>query len=198
MVFQLEPLTVLDWAFRIASILFAAGTFVAVWYRFRWGSKSRVSFRQMPDPRKRGWSRSGNQDTERWSTYIHLLGTNRGWWSGVIWTAELEKVVFDKTNEMHSIAKEVDDLIIETYTDGEEQRLDLDDPHQREERDIPARDNSHLKIVPFIKAGGEFEKRANSPAEAEFIFKITIQDNRDSSVVTVPVAQNLDGIDSDR
>lgn len=42
------------------TLVFGLVSAYAVWKRFWWGEQSRVSFRQLPDPRSRKWSSTKN------------------------------------------------------------------------------------------------------------------------------------------
>jgi hypothetical protein len=181
------------WGVQVVSVILAFGTPLALWFRFRWGSKSQVSFRQLPDPRERKWSYGRTEDIEIWSNYVHVIGINRGWWTGVIWSIGLEQVSFDSGQTVNA-SNEVIKTEIETYNESESERLDLGNPHQREERNIPGRDIAHVKFVPFIETGGKLAHHAEKSKEAEFTFKVTIEDNKRSNVVPCSVTMDVSDV----
>lgn len=184
-----------DWGFQVLSIILALGTPLALWYRFWWGSKSQVSFRQLSDPRDRNWSYGSTE--ESWSNYVHVIAINRGWWTGVIWGVELQKVSFDDGHTVTDVSSETVKTEIDTYVEGESKRLDAEDPHQREERNIPGRDIAHVKLVPFLKTGGEIAKHAEQSDKADLTFIIRIEDNKRTDLVEFPVTMDVSEVEFD-
>ncbi len=184
-----------DWVLPTLSVLFAVGTPLALWYRFWWGSKSQVTFRQLPDPRERDWTRGRSDGIEEWSNYIHIIAINKGWWTGLIWGVELQEVSFDGNHTVTDTGDETVKIAIETYDGGESHRIDLDDPHQRAERNIPGRDVTHLKFVPFLDPSGDLARHAENAEEAEFVFEATIQDNKRTDAVELLARMDVDDVE---
>jgi len=147
-VVNLIPVAI-DWIVRSLAL----ATPVALWYRFWWGSKSQVSFRQLPDPRDRYWSYGSTDGDHWWGNYAHVIAVNRGWWTGLLWDITLEEVTFDDNQTVTEACDETVKIEIDTYAEGESERIDLGNPHQRVERSIPGEilhiSNSHRFCHPM-------------------------------------------------
>lgn len=180
----------MDWIVR----LLALATPLALWYRFWWGSKSQLSVRQLPDPRERYWSYGRTDDEEWWSNYVHVIAVNRGWWTGLIWDVELRAVTFDGAHTVANASEETVKIEIDAYSEGESERLDLSNPHQRVERNISERDIAHLKIAPFLDPSGDLARRAESAETAKFEFALTVQDNKRTDTAPFTVTTDVSDV----
>ena len=179
---------------QLSSIVLALGTPLALWYRFVWGSKSQICFRQLSDPRERKWSYGRQDDTEYWSNYIHVIAINRGWWTGILWEIELQEVSFDDGTTVTDESSETINTAIDVYSDGKSERLDLENPHQRKEQNIPDRGVAQIKLVPFLKTEGNLADDAEQSKEAEFLFEATIQDNKRTDSVEFRVTKDVSDV----
>ena len=184
----------LDWALRGLSIVLALGTPLALWYRFWWGGKSQIAFRQLPDPRERYWSYGRTDGEEFWSNYVHIIAINKGWWTGLIWNFELREVSFRDGPTVTDTSEQTVKIEIDTYTDGESKRIDLGNPHQRVERNIPGRDIAHLKLAPFLSPDGDLAQHAEKSKIADLTFEATIQDNNRTDSVPFTVTMDVSNV----
>jgi hypothetical protein len=191
-VVNLIPVAI-DWIVRSLAL----ATPVALWYRFWWGSKSQVSFRQLPDPRDRYWSYGSTDGDHWWGNYAHVIAVNRGWWTGLLWDITLEEVTFDDNQTVTEACDETVKIEIDTYAEGESERIDLGNPHQRVERSIPGRDIAHLKLAPFLSPDGDLAKHAEESDEAEFEFVAKVQDNKRTDTVPFTVTMDVSDVDFD-
>jgi len=83
---------------------------------------------------------------------------------------------------------------IDVYSDGKSERLDLENPHQRKEQNIPDRGVAQIKLVPFLKTEGNLADDAEQSKEAEFLFEATIQDNKRTDSVEFRVTKDVSDV----
>lgn len=168
---------------------------LALGYRFWWGSKSQIHFKQMNVPRERFWGSGRREDIPVWSNYFHFIGVNRGWWPGLIWNIQIEKVKLGDGTTASVDSNDVQQLEFIPYKEGGgTERLDLENIHTRQHRTVSGRDILYFKLVPFIKDESRLVERLKESDTAKFTFAARMEDNQRSYTKHFTVERNVEDI----
>ncbi|QZP39445.1 hypothetical protein [Halobaculum magnesiiphilum] len=171
---------------------------IAILYRFWYGGKSRLKFKQIKDPRERNWSRHKNNSPILWSNYVHYIAVNRGWWPGIIWDVSLQCVEFNTGERIADGEETLHDVYLDIYKGGESERIDTENPHTREERTLEGRDITHIKLGPKVNENGDFAELATNAETATFYFEAEVEDNKGRSKVPFSAKMDVSDVDTER
>lgn len=180
----------------LGAIAALVGAGVPFWYRYVYGSRSRVSVSRLTTIDDSKWRDGTNDDKPVWSRRILVRAANDGWRDGVIGDVELEQVVVcgedggrtgfsDPADGIHKIALE------HFSPDGESTRLSIQQRTDYGGQIVSGRDDELMGVLPFILRDSDLGEAMQKGKRAEFTFTFTVEDNERIYSSSVDVTTEL-------
>jgi hypothetical protein len=174
-------------------------TFVPLWYRYIYGSKSHISLSQISTVDDSEWRDGVNDYQEVWSRRIMIRASNNGWRDGIIAGVRLNQVMIMEPDGGQTIIRNpmsgVHKIELEQFKpDGETARLSIQNRTDFDGQIIPGRGDRLIGILPFVMQKGELGDAMRGGESAYLTFELTIEDN--TRIYTSSVDVSLDITDS--
>jgi len=157
----------------LGGIATLVGAGVPLWYRYVYGSKSRVTLSRISTIDDSEWRDGRDENQEVWSRRVLIRASNNGWRDGVIGGVELrEMIIWDSDGERTVVQNPqsgVHKIELEHFNpDGETTRLSIQQKTDYGGQIISGRGDELIAILPFILQKSELGRMMQRGERAFF------------------------------